>query len=211
LVDNDVPDDVYQVIKAATAEANGRVLYLDNLNRTQMVDAYERAKVMIDWCMRGSERCPLESALYGAITMSNMCDTGANFADFPVPHEYLFPWAALKTSGSDEGKRAVADAGARAEQGVSREALKERLQRTFRHVFDNYWDILPLYEPLRRSILDHNPTSMMREAARFLSTVYIADDHISSKMEHHASAPAYDGLPAGKKSTELLPEGCKQC
>lgn len=207
LVDNDVPDAVYQSIKAAAAQAKGQVLYLDNLNRTQMIDAYEQAKVMIDWCMRGSERCPLESALFGAITMSNKCDTGANFADFPVPQEFLFPWSSVKKSDNDQQKGQ--ENGKGQERRIASDALTEHLQRTFRNVFDNYWDILPLYEPLRRSILDHNPLSMMREASRFLSTVYVADDYIGKKMKQQHTA--YEGTTAARKSTELLPGGCKQC
>ena len=252
LVDNDVPDVVYQVIKEAVARIGGKTLYLDNLDRKQIIDAYERAKVMIDWCMRGSERCPLESALFGAIAMSNMCDTGANFADFPVPADYLIPWSVIDVPTSVPTRQPI---GKETKQGakdklnvrmstnivkgmhvnhITPAKLQEHFQKTFQHAFDNYWDIMPLYEPLRRSILDHNLPLMTKEATRFLSTVYIADDQLQrSIMEKNRVAPTttavsetgttvsrptknnrsntYGNTITLKNSSILLPGGCKQC
>ena len=254
LVDNDVPHVVHGVINEAVARIGGKTLYLDNLDRKQIIDAYERAKVMIDWCMRGSERCPLESALFGAIAMSNMCDTGANFADFPVPSDFLIPWSVVdvptavptrqpigketkpgKNDKSDVGKSTNIVVGMPVVHHITPAKLQEHLEKTFQHAFNNYWDIMPLYEPLRRSILDHNLPLMTKEATRFLSTVYIADDQLSRSIiekkkigtdttviaeigtsisktsSKNTKSNTYGNTIALKDSTILLPGGCKQC
>jgi len=211
LVDNDVPHAVEPIIREAAVAAGGRALTLDNLNRSQMIDAYERGKVMFDWCMRGSERCPLEAALFGAVSVSNACDTGLSFADFPVPADFLLPWTDLDKPPEDKKLRDGAVL-------VSREKLKERLTAVFRRAFDRYWELQPAYEPLRRSILDHNLPSMTREAARFLSTVYIADaeqmrsiSNSNSKNRSKGAVKPFAGTTAARDSTALMPGGCKQC
>jgi hypothetical protein len=55
--------------------------------------------------------------------------------------------------------------------------LLNKLINLFRDIFDNYWIYVPHYEPLRKSVLDHNPSNMVKEARRFLSTLYIDENH----------------------------------
>ena len=196
----------------------------------------------------------MESALFGAIAMSNMCDTGANFADFPVPTDFLIPWSVVDVPTSvptrqpigkekKQGKHEKSEVGMNTNIVVGMSAvnhhitpakLQEHFEKTFQHAFDNYWDIMPLYEPLRRSILDHNLPMMTKEATRFLSTVYITDDQLQrSIMEKNKIASAttavvetgttiskasknnksitYGSTIVLKNSTLLLPGGCKQC
>ena len=159
LIDNDVPHNVTNIIIESAIAAGGSSLYLDNLNASSILNAYERGKVVVDWCMRGSERCSLEAVLFGAIAITNICDTGSNFADFPIPYEFLIP-----------------------HPDPNQNQLKDVFTQLFTKIFQEYWDILPLYEPLRHKILSHNPTTMTREAIRFLATIHIHENYTFNSL-----------------------------
>jgi len=75
LLDNDIPGEVCDKLKEITEKAGGKALRLDGLNRTELISAYKRGKVVVDWCMRGSERCPQEAAIFGGILITAADDT----------------------------------------------------------------------------------------------------------------------------------------
>ena len=77
--------------------------------------------------MRGSERVIAEASLLGALPLTDTCQTGANFADMPVPT--VVPMA--NTRG---GERAYATS-------LYAQVVK---------MMDEYWDLLPLYAPYRQ-------------------------------------------------------------
>ena len=48
-----------------------------------------RTKVVIDDCMAGSERVPLEAVLCGAVFMTRECDGGPDLRDLGVPLRHV--------------------------------------------------------------------------------------------------------------------------
>lgn len=159
LIDNDLPEFVYRVIKKASEDAGGSYIILNELEASQLEEVYDQGMIMVDWCMRGSERCPLEAALYGAIAVTNNCDTGMDFSDFPIHGNYTL-------SGALQAKE-------KTEDNVE---FNEIMVSLFKHIFEHYWEIVQDFEPLRRSILSHSPLSMTKETMHFLATVDIDEN-----------------------------------
>ena len=170
LCDDDVPDDILEILSTQVKKAGGKMIVLTGLSHQNILKLYEKSKVTIDWCMRGSERCPLEASLFGAIVITNNCDTGESFSDFPIPYQYYVY------------------------NNISNVELNNIFYRMLKSAFDYYWDIVPEFEPLRRSVLDHNPSSMLIEVTRFLSSVHIHDNYTYAENEMH-----------------LLPSNCIGC
>ena len=52
-----------------------------------------QAKVVVAWCMRGTERLPIEAAVYGAVLISNNCEVGSDERDFPLSPQHRLPTA----------------------------------------------------------------------------------------------------------------------
>lgn len=156
LLDDDVLEEVKRAVERAASKHNAEVKVLNGMGRDELLNTYEEAMIVIDWCMRGSERCPLEAALFGAIAITNKCATGLAFADFPIPGEFLI--------------------NSNFHNPLPNQELEDIFTNKFDVVFKNYWDILPDYEPMRRMVLEHNPLSMVKEAVRFLATVDIDEN-----------------------------------
>jgi hypothetical protein len=155
------------VIKASAQVAGGKAVVLTEMNSTTILKAYESGKAVVDWCMRGSERCPLEASLYGNIAITGHCDTGMNFADFPIPSDFV-----ISGNFADYHNLTRADM----------KVVGAKLIVIFKRVFHSYWDLVPLYDPLRRSVLSHNPHSMINEAVDFLATVHIDEKNSKENM-----------------------------
>lgn len=153
LLDDDVPEKIHRLVEKAARAAGGIMIRLADMNTETLMESYEKGKIVIDWCMRGSERCPLEASLFGAIAITNDCATGSTFADFPIPAKYLFP--EYKDIEDDNPE------------------LLERFTTLFKDVFDNYWSYVPDFEILRRTVLGHSPSNMVKESIRFLATIDI--------------------------------------
>lgn len=162
LLDDDVPEAIKEAARKAAGKTDGsEVKVVIGMGRDELLQAYEEAMVIIDWCMRGSERCPLEAALFGAIAITNKCATGLAFADFPIPSEFLI-----------ESNR---------HNSLSNEEIEDKFTQMFDNIFNNYWDIVPDYEPIRRLVLEHNPATMAKEAVRFLATANI-DENANKRL-----------------------------
>eukprot|EP00747_Dinoflagellata_sp_TGD_P170599 gnl/TRDRNA2_/TRDRNA2_202563_c0_seq1.p1 gnl/TRDRNA2_/TRDRNA2_202563_c0~~gnl/TRDRNA2_/TRDRNA2_202563_c0_seq1.p1 ORF type:complete len:408 (-),score=46.05 gnl/TRDRNA2_/TRDRNA2_202563_c0_seq1:63-1286(-) len=58
------------------------------LSRDDVNKLMVKAKVVVDLCMRGSERLLLEAALHGAVAITNFCDTGSDEIDVPLSHDH---------------------------------------------------------------------------------------------------------------------------
>jgi hypothetical protein len=175
LIDDDCPYGIMDVIKNSARKAGGTAKVLTQMNQTEIIRAYQSAKVVVDWCMRGSERCPLEASLFGVIAMTSQCGTGLNFADFPIPSEFIVP------GHSSESDKNITD--------NDRKRAEKYFTAMFERIFRNYWDYVPLYEPLRRSVLGYNPQAMVSQSIDFLATVHIDE----------------------KDPNSILPGGCLSC
>lgn len=112
----------------------------------EVLNHFERAKVVLDWCQRGSERVLLESLLFGSLAITNECDSGQAFADYPIPSSFLFP-------EHDEPN------------------LEEKLVEIVGDAFMHYWKYVADFEPMRKNILSHNNDSMAVESRRFLMSL----------------------------------------
>lgn len=158
LIDNDVPLSVVDVIKKAAINAGGIAIVIESLSQDQIIETYEKGMIVIDWCMRGSERCPLEAALFGSIAISNKCATGLSFQDFPVPSKFI-----LSSNITNESKTSEFELN----------IIQDEFLNLFKEVFSRYWELVPLFEPFRNSILQHNPSSIIKDVSMFLSTTHI--------------------------------------
>lgn len=172
LTDNDISPGVFDVVRRVADKMGVKVINLMELNSTQLTQAYEQSKIIIDWCMRGSERCPMEAALYGAVLLTNNCETGSSFVDFPIPSKFILPQGRETIDNNDK-------------------ELEAMLEKQFTDIFANYWDYVPMFEPLRRAILDRSPRNMVSDATRFLQTLHVTE-----------SSP---------QSEWLMLDGCKGC
>ena len=101
---HDLPKDALETIQAACARtrAGGAGLALGGEVKCEVPHGYGkralrqlmgRAKVVVAWCMRGTERLPIEAALYGAVLLSNNCAVGSDERDFPLPPQHRLPTA----------------------------------------------------------------------------------------------------------------------
>lgn len=174
LVDDDVPESVKRIIASVAEALGGKALVLSGLTRDQLMDAYLAAKVATDWCMRGSERCMLEASLFGAVIMTNNCETGSDFHDLPIPGRFVYNHTDDTRKSSDKTNEDLFN-----ENLPVYKKLKADITAVVTHAFHNYWELLDDFEPLRRSVISHTPAAMLRETVRFLSTV---DTHEEDKL-----------------------------
>jgi hypothetical protein len=85
LLDNDNPQEVVEATQAACALLKCTVIKVKGFERKQLPALYSRSKVVIDWCLVGSERMPIEAALYGTVLITSDCKCGDDRRDFPIP------------------------------------------------------------------------------------------------------------------------------
>lgn len=176
LVDDDVPESVKRLLQRVAESLGGKVKVLAGLKTDQMVEAYESAKVAFDWCMRGSERCMYEAALFGAAVVTNRCETGDDFLDMPIPARYLVNHTDDTSRQSDATNEALYN-----QSFPPYLRLQADLTAAISHVFDNYWEVLDDFEPLRRSVISRTPASMIKESVRFLASLDEKDNALSKR------------------------------
>lgn len=107
-----------------------------------------QAKVVFDSCMRGSERVIAEASLLGALPLTDACQTGANFADVPIPT--VVPMAHKR---GDEVAYATS------------------LYGQVAKMMDGYWDLLPSYAPYRQRYYGLNAATLHEDMATFLHSI----------------------------------------
>ena len=63
------------------------VLWVHRLPRSKVMQLLEEASIVVDMCMVGTERLPVEAALCGAVLVTSSCRKGhgADARDFPLP------------------------------------------------------------------------------------------------------------------------------
>jgi hypothetical protein len=95
LIDDDTPSKVINSIYQICRELKCTAIIIKGFTRAQLPPMYDRAKVVIDWCMRGSERMPIEAVLRGAILISSACECVQDKRDFPIPGRNIIPHTAV--------------------------------------------------------------------------------------------------------------------
>ena len=66
-----------------------KVRVLEGFDTSGLIEIYQKAKIVVGFCMRGSERSPIEAVLAGAVLVSNNCLAAQDKRDFPIPNENL--------------------------------------------------------------------------------------------------------------------------
>jgi len=166
LVDNDVPSQLIHEMKEIVlslssslyrdqvGEVEIELVVLRDYNQLELIELYKEAKVVFDWCMRGSERVPLEASLFGAVLLTNNCESGSDFSDFPIPSKYKFNHENIRTSNDDFSNSLI--------------DFKKWFRDTLQDVLINYWIRLSDFAPLRWRVLSVNNASLVNEVKQFV-------------------------------------------
>jgi hypothetical protein len=83
LVDGDFKSDV-QIPNIPNVE----VKVLKGLSKTEIIDFYKRARVVVDIFLNGLERVACEGVLFDALPVLAAADNGKDDIDFPIPGEF---------------------------------------------------------------------------------------------------------------------------
>lgn len=101
LIDHDVPAEVEAAARAACAAHGCECVRVGGdrrgpkeeaavtFSRAQVAQLLARAKLVVDWCLVGSERLAIEAVLCGASLLTSACKAGAEPRDFPLPRSAL--------------------------------------------------------------------------------------------------------------------------
>ena len=95
LVDSDSEGRYVDMMKASCKEEPAlrhcRVVQPKRTPRPLLLELLKNASVVVDRCLIGSERMPLEAVLCGAIMVTWSCQGGKDPRDFPLPPSNLLP------------------------------------------------------------------------------------------------------------------------
>uniref|UniRef100_A0A7S1D0Z9 Glycosyl transferase family 1 domain-containing protein n=1 Tax=Cyclophora tenuis TaxID=216820 RepID=A0A7S1D0Z9_CYCTE len=80
---------------------------LINFGNAELMDLYSKAKMIVSFCMRGSERSPIEAVLRGVVLVSNNCQSAEDGRDFPIPRNNLVPILNGSTAVADIVERVM--------------------------------------------------------------------------------------------------------
>lgn len=133
LIDNDSPALIIHAVKSVCHEISCTAILVKGFTRKELSTLYKRAKVVIDWCMRGNERMPIEAVLNGALLLSSDCESIQDERDFPVPRRNILP-ASLSDPSAASGTPS---------------ALHSSLKTALERLIKNYHSEFASYEPMR--------------------------------------------------------------
>ena len=91
LVDNDVKGLVRYHVARACNQSRCEVVVVNRFTRQAVMALLARASVVVDWCMVGTERLPVEAVLCGAVLLTSDCRDGGALddRDFPMARRNL--------------------------------------------------------------------------------------------------------------------------
>lgn len=89
LVDNDTPTQVADEVKRICAIIGCRSMVLRGVSRKNVQALLLQAKVIVDWCMVGLERLPIEAVMCGAVLITSRCGHSQDTRDFPIPPQNI--------------------------------------------------------------------------------------------------------------------------
>jgi len=87
LLDDDAVMDFHGVSQQLK-NANINVIVVTGYSRDDLLQLQLKAKVVVDLCMRGTERMPIESSLHGVVLFTNACQSGEDKEDYPVSERH---------------------------------------------------------------------------------------------------------------------------
>jgi hypothetical protein len=90
LIDDDTPAHVKDAIFDHCVQLGCEaILLVKGFKQTDLLALYDRAKIVLDWCMVGSERMPIEAGLRGALMVSSPYFCVQDSSDFPIPNRNI--------------------------------------------------------------------------------------------------------------------------
>jgi hypothetical protein len=84
-------------VKRISRSEGAEVIVVSGFKRSELPSLYRRAKVVVDWCMRGTDRMPIEASLNGALLLTSECQSATDRRDFPLPSFALTSRSTLDT------------------------------------------------------------------------------------------------------------------
>ena len=117
-----------------------KIVYLKAFTSDQLIDLYQKAKVITTSCLNGAERSVLEAVTHGTLLLTNYCENGADNRDFPIPHEYMF-------------------------QDVTN---KEEIGQVVERILSNFENEQAKLENLRSLYKSYGPKSLIEDTKRFM-------------------------------------------
>jgi len=87
--DNPTVPHIKSVQEYCEATGDCQIQILKGFTRVELMDLYQRAKVILAMCMRGCERTPIEAVLSGVVMVTDYCHTGKDERDVPVPSSLI--------------------------------------------------------------------------------------------------------------------------
>lgn len=98
LIDNDTPGNVVDKVKEICDVILCKTIFVSGFSRDDLVSLYLQAKVVLDWCMRGSERMPIEAVLRGVVLVTSDCQSVQDQRDFPIPKRNIVDLNSLQSA-----------------------------------------------------------------------------------------------------------------
>ena len=91
LVDNDAKGAVRYHVSKACNQSRCEAIVVNRKSRGEVLRLLARASVVVDWCMVGTERLPVEAVLCGAVLLTSNCREGgaSDVRDFPIARRNL--------------------------------------------------------------------------------------------------------------------------
>jgi hypothetical protein len=85
LIDENTPGSVKSALADHCKALGCTTTVMKGMKQKELQSLYEKAKIVVNWCLVGSERMPIEAGLRGALLVSNNCKSVKDFRDFPIP------------------------------------------------------------------------------------------------------------------------------
>jgi hypothetical protein len=85
LIDRNTPWSVKAALADHCKALGCTVTVMQGMKQAELGPLYDKAKIVVDWCLVGSERMPIEAGLRGALLVSSNCKSVKDFRDFPIP------------------------------------------------------------------------------------------------------------------------------
>eukprot|EP00854_Cymbomonas_tetramitiformis_P018817 gene18817-22482_t len=89
LLDDDNPKEIITYVGQCCVVLGCEALVVQGYARSELPELYTKSAVVVDWCMRGSERMSLEAALHGVILVTANCQTGSDRRDIPIGNRWV--------------------------------------------------------------------------------------------------------------------------
>lgn len=139
------PQAYDKVVRETLSRVPGAMFVMaSGMSKDSLLQLMKDAKIVYDDCMVGSERVPMEAALFGTVVVTNLCNVGSRFADAPFP---------IRVAGSPD---------------ENLDQYTSDLAKAIANALQNYDNLLADYAPARLYYASLGPLSLVEESRIFL-------------------------------------------